>query len=70
MTIEAQQIRRRSEGDTPNQSESAPSNNSNDSLAQQRRISLDSSESKSATAGNVSVNVKVKWLNVEIQNAK
>lgn len=48
LTIEAQPQRRRSEGDAPNRSGSATSDN-NETLTHQRRISIDSSESKPPT---------------------
>lgn len=58
LTIDAQPLRRRSESDATKRSDSATPDN-NDSPAQLRRVSLDSTESKSATAGISSTNVSI-----------
>lgn len=58
LKIDAQPLRRRSEGDASKRNDSAAPDN-NDSVAQQRRISLDSTESKSATVGISSTNVSI-----------
>lgn len=58
LTIDAQPLRRRSESDATKRPDSATPDN-NDSPAQQRRVSLDSTESKSATAGISSANVSI-----------
>lgn len=58
LTIEAQPLRRHSDSDATKRPDSATSDN-NDSPAQLRRVSLDSTESKSATAGLSSANVSI-----------
>lgn len=57
LKVDAEPSRRRSEGDASKRNDSAAPDNNNDSASQQRRISLDSTESKSATAGISSTNV-------------
>lgn len=62
LTIDAQPLRRHSDSDAtkrPDSAASAASDNNNDSPAQLRRVSLDSTESKSATAGISSANVSI-----------
>lgn len=58
LTIEAQPLRRHSESDATKRPDSATPDNNN-SPAQLRRVSLDSTESKSATAGISSANASI-----------
>lgn len=52
-------MRRHSESDAAKRADSKTPDNNNDSPAQLRRISLDSTESKSASAGISSANVSI-----------
>lgn len=58
LTIDAQALRRRSESDAAKRPDSTTPDNNN-SPAQLRRVSLDSTESKSATAGVSSANASI-----------
>ena len=61
--------RRRSESDAAKRPDSTTSDN-NDSPAQLRRVSLDSTESKSATAGVSSANVSMVGDMIKCRNPK
>lgn len=68
LAIDAQPLRRHSDSDATKRPDSATSDN-NDSPAQIRRVSIDSTESKSATAGISSANVSIGDL-VKCRNPK
>lgn len=68
LAIDAQPLRRHSDSDATKRPDSATSDN-NDSPAQVRRVSIDSTESKSNTAGISSTNVSIGEM-VKCRNPK
>lgn len=69
LAIDAQPLRRHSDSDSATKRPDSATSDNNDSPAQIRRVSIDSTESKSATAGISSTNVSIGEM-VKCRNPK